>query len=360
MPQGGIGNLQQLKEGRAMRRVVLALGIVFTTAGPLLAQVHIQEKVVITPAQPKTVQGGSNNHTIRFEFDWDEASKGMVGCAAGCGYGQTVEGSGSSVVMTISSAPVQEYDFEAYAFEDYNVEMVLVHYSWWIFVDDSLVENESGSTWLWGVAYNGNREWATCAAIRFFTPYYSTFDFSLGIHQFAWGDSTGMSMSGDFTGDCSNTAWVPTDPVTLTIVSGAQYASFHRTDPQTGAETKLGSDVTTTGDRIGEYSLVADGINPASDGGWVTVQAESDGMTKTDSVQILPTLDHFYVYTDPDTIEHSDGASIYVQGKTADDQDVDYDGDIQISAAPPGYGELGTEAPASKTKRGGTVDDVRH
>ncbi len=88
--------------------------------------------------------------------------------------------------------------------------------------------------------------------------------------------------------DCSRTAWLSADPMTLTIVSGSQYLSFHMIDPQTGTDTKLGSVVTTTGNNAGQYSLVADGIAPDSSGDWATIQAESDGIIKTDSIQIFP------------------------------------------------------------------------
>ncbi|HUI29340.1 MAG TPA: hypothetical protein VLX91_03910 [Candidatus Acidoferrales bacterium] len=130
-----------------------------------------------------------------------------------------------------------------------------------------------------------------------------------------------MSLTGDYS-DCNGATWSPADPLTLTVVSGSQYVSFHQRDSQTGGDTKIGLVVTTTGKEIGQYSLVADGINPDSSGSWATVQAVSDGMTRTDSVQVCQLLDHFSVYTDPDTIAHSRRGNIYVQAENSTGSDI--------------------------------------
>ncbi len=161
-----------------------------------------------------------------------------------------------------------------------------------------------------------------------------------------------MNLNGDYGGDCG-VAWSLTDPITLTIVSGNEYASFHTSDSQTGLDTKLGSAVTTTGNNVGKYSLVADGVTADSNNCWVTVQAESDGIIKTDSVQILPSVDHFYVYAAPDTIENSGKTTLYVQAQDKNNEDVDYDGDVLISASPSEYGHLGYSAPAASMQESG-------
>ena len=161
-----------------------------------------------------------------------------------------------------------------------------------------------------------------------------------------------MNLNGDYGGDCG-VAWSLTDPITLTIVSGNEYASFHTSDSQTGLDTKLGSAVTTTGNNVGKYSLVADGVTADSNNCWVTVQAESDGIIKTDSVQILPSVNHFYVYAAPDTIENSGKTTLYVQAQDKNNEDVDYDGDVLISASPSEYGHLGYSAPAASMQESG-------
>jgi len=69
----------------------------------------------------------------------------------------------------------------------------------------------------------------------------------------------------------------------------------------------------------------------------------------------LQTLDHFAVTVSPNTIMHSDTGStiIYVQAKDSLDQDImNYDGFIQISASPGGYGDLGSTAPPDGSEEG--------
>lgn len=139
---------------------------------------------------------------------------------------------------------------------------------------------------IWGYNYPGNFVYVVNWGIELQTPYNSTFAFSLGSSQLRSGDTAEMEMSG--VNNCSNAAWSShMDPVTLTIVTGSQYASLHRRDPQTRVDTKIGSVATTIGDNAGQYFLVADGIQPES-AVWVKVEAQSNGMTDTDSTQVIP------------------------------------------------------------------------
>lgn len=325
-------------------------------AGPAIAQVHIEEKAVITPRQPAKVQAdGTNNHIIRFEFYWDNSPKGRVDLPTLCPPTETRVETSSSIIITITSPHAEWYDFYAYVLIQYCTENLVSHYSWSLYYDDSLVASASDSARLKGDCYIPGEQWVHCATATFFPPYYPTFEFSLGTGQFRAGDTTGISLKGADEGGCSSTAWSPhTDPVTLTIVSDSQYVSFHKTDPQTGIDTRLGSTVTTIADDIGKYSLVADGAAPDSDGDWATIEAVSSGITRADSVQVLPAFGHFSVHPIPDTIEDSGMTILYVQAKDGYDQDMVYDGDIQISALPGEYGELGwfTLSTAVRNKNG--------
>ncbi|MFZ1081800.1 MAG: hypothetical protein WAO19_07730 [Candidatus Kryptoniota bacterium] len=94
-------------------------------------------------------------------------------------------------------------------------------------------------------------------------------------------------------------------------------------------------------------------------GGYINLQSEEGDYGIADgffyhfenwgiSLYWLQTLDHFDVTVSPDTIANSDSGStiIYVQAKDSLDQDIcNYDGFIQISASPTGYGDLGNTAP---------------
>ncbi len=312
-------------------------------AAPVIAQVHIEEKAVITPRQPAKVQAdGTNNHIIRFEFYWDNSPQGRVDLPTICPPTETRVETSSSIVITVTSPVAEWYDFYAYVLIQYCTENLVSHYSWSLYYDDSLVASASDSARLKGDCYISGEQWVHCATATFFPPYYPTFEFSLGTGQLRGGDTTGIGLKGAEEGGCNSAAWSPhTDPVTLTIDSGSQYVSFHKTDPQTGIDTRLGSTITTIADDIGRYSLVADGAAPDSNGDWATVEAESDGITKRDSVQVLPAFGHFSVHPVPDTIEDSGMTIVYVQAKDVYDQDIAYDGDIQISPSPGGYGELG-------------------
>lgn len=163
------------------------------------------------------------------------------------------------------------------------------------------------------------------------------------------GDSTGMALASVY--DTSNTVWSPhTDPVTLTVISGSRFVSFHKKDPQTGMVTDLGSSITTLGDEIGEYSLVAHGAVPDSTGDWVTVEAESNGMTETDSAEVFAGLDHFAVHPLPDTIEDSASSTIYADAEDAYNQSIYYDGYVKIYTSPSQYGHLYYFLPSAAMK----------
>jgi hypothetical protein len=129
----------------------------------------------------------------------------------------------------------------------------------------------------------------------------------------------------------------------LSITTGSQYLSFHEIDPQTGEDIALGAKATTTGDNLGRYFLVADGINPDAAGSAAVIQAESNGTVRTQSILVYPGFDHFHVWTDPDTIVHSSFSNIYVQAKDVSDNDVVIPDDepLHITADDSGkYGEI--------------------
>ena len=108
--------------------------------------------------------------------------------------------------------------------------------------------------------------------------------------------------------------------------------------------------MTTFGDEIGEYSLVADGAVPDSTGDWVTVEAESNGMTETDSAEVFAGLDHFAVHPSPDTIEDSASSTIFVDAEDVYNQSIYYDGYVSIYTSPSQYGHLYYFLPSAAMK----------
>ncbi|MFZ1081642.1 MAG: hypothetical protein WAO19_06930 [Candidatus Kryptoniota bacterium] len=327
------------KQGYAMKSAVAVIVIAILTVSSLTAQVHIKESTTIAPKQAKRVQdGGTDNHTIKFEFDWDQgAIGGEVWYGGPCMGGTTIRDSISPIIATIPSAPVGYYEFKADPLM-YCVQMTYCHWSWKLFIDDSLMISDSSSCLLQGDC--NDNPGCSFPDVYFLTPYFSTFDFSLGTHEFMPGNSAGMNVNGDNNGDCSST-WSPADPMTLTVVSGSQYVSFHETNSQTGTDTKVGSVVTTTGGNIGQCMLVADGIAPDPSGNWATIQAVSNGTTKTDSIQIFPLVDHFYVYSQPDTIIRQGWATLYVQAMNSADSAATIPEDVPLIITAGDSGQYG-------------------
>lgn len=335
-----------------MKGAIAVIAITILMAGTSLAQVHIKESATITPKQVKNVQGEiSNNHTITFELHWDGTQYGMVDWEArwdqtlgSCPVDYTVDQSIDHFTLTLLSPPAQFYSLWAnLGVQHISADTVVeAHYHWNVYCDNTLIGSDAGIKYLccWGY---GDTPWRRCGGVDFLTPYFANFSFSLSSHQLQSGGSAGMSLKGmyneDYNVDCNST-WSPTDPLKLAITSGSQYASFHGPDPQTGTETNLGNVVMTTGDQVGQYFLVADGAAADSDNCWATVEAQSDGIVRTDYVQVLSSVDHFYVHAEPDTIEDSAQTTVIVQAKNKSDQDMGYEGTVQISTSPSGYGHL--------------------
>ena len=198
-----------------------------------------------------------------------------------CGQEVDVIGSGGSLVANITSPIAQQYNFGVYLHEDYCLEYVIANFSWSLSYNGSVVSNGSGSYGLVGSCFNNDQDWTGEAVASFVPPYYSSFNFHLGTFAFP-----GITLT-PYYDHCVNTAWSPyTDPVTLTITSGSQYASFHSYDPHSGTDTKVGPSITTVGDSISNLYVAEDGVLPDTNAQWIIANAVSNGITKTDSLQI--------------------------------------------------------------------------
>ncbi len=200
-----------------------------------------------------------------------------------------------------------------------------------------------GGKWMFGNGSKGiadpAQEWCplvTGRDIPFSTPFSSGFNLSLypsSIPTLHRGDYAAAWL--DEVYDCSGSRWFPSEPITLTILSGNEYASLYVTNWTTGNEEKLGSTVTTTAKKINSWEdspyLVVDSEIPDA-GGWVVLQAESGGMTSRDSVAVSPPP--VVVTVIPPEISPGDTAAIlvkerYTDGTTGDfPQDQDFE--VQI------------------------------
>jgi hypothetical protein len=302
-----------------MKNVWWVVAIAILMAGTAFAQVydpvgvHIKENVAISPILAKKVQDGSSSQCkVRIEVSaprWCHKRIRIWGGSGPCYMDSAFVLSASTEPLTgeINSPPAGIYSVWVNVCFNYGENSSVIVRE---FYNDSLVCDDTLRTTDW---YNCPQDYLN----GFSTPYYSDFYFDLASHEILSGNSSEIDASGNFHGDC-NVRWFPTDPLTLTITSGSQYVSFH----DTVTNMSVGSVVTTTGNSIGRYVLVADGVPADSFNTWAVVQAQSDGLTKTDSVSIFPSVDHFYVYTDQDTIAHSDSTAIYVQAQTKSNQNM--------------------------------------
>lgn len=148
---------------------------------------------------------------------------------------------------------------------------------------------------------------------------------------------------------CADTAWSESrDRITLQITNGSQYVSFYAADPVT---QKLGDQLTLFASELNSVILKADSSSEEP----VTVTVKATGgynVEKERSMTLQPTLlDHFDVRAVPETLQHGASAVLFVQAKDKNGGDIDFDGDIQVTASPDGYGELEGVVPSIAGKR---------
>ncbi len=184
-----------------------------------------------------------------------------------------------------------------------------------------LCANTGSQAWSYGISNMGDVDsvnaWYSLVfgpQMLYTTPYSSKFAVTATVlydeGPYLPGKIAVMDLSDVY--DCSTTRWSLTDPITLRILSGSQYASFHTLDPDTWADIKLGSTANAIGQSIrdGWYALIADGIKPDSVT-WIVVEADGSGLSSVDSIQIFPS--DIVVTFDPPVISPGDTASIVLK-----------------------------------------------
>ncbi|MCL4540043.1 MAG: hypothetical protein M1378_10700, partial [Bacteroidetes bacterium] len=306
--------------------------VVILTAGTMFGQVHIKENVIISPADTKGVQAGTiNNNVLHFNLSLQSRTDSAIVVVDGpAGFHQVYSALGS-VSGDILSPAAGGYSFTPCTITMYHSfdpgNCFSVAYNGTDIGGEHCGSGMSGSYGSWVVMKD--------LVKRFSTPYFSNFHFTLsGINPFyqpdylGHGEEGGIEVEGDY--DSTTTAWSPhTDSLTLTITSGSQYASFHRLDYKTWVDQKLGSSITIRGDSIyahtrytnGIYYIVADGEQPDSNAGLITVRAESNGLAETKSLEILPPP---IVTVTPNELSPGDTAAITVKHRDLDGKLVDY------------------------------------
>jgi hypothetical protein len=267
-----------------MKRALAVFGITILVASSVFAQVHIRENAMIAPMRTKEIQSVVT-HDLRFVFSWDKGGGRIyvpiTPCSSILGEGVYYGGEyQDSIVLEVSPGPSGTYWFDP----QFCVACInpgdVANAAFTIYIDGVPVSRQTRT--FTGSYYNFYTPWPS-GDITFTTPYYSSFDFFV-YSKWIFGDPYVPHIT-PVTNSCSPTSWSPaTDPITLTIVRGSQYASIHQSTG--GSDTKIGYTVITMASHMADYSIVYDGVLPDSSAEWVVVEARSNGMSKMDSVPI--------------------------------------------------------------------------
>ncbi len=281
-----------------MKRAGAVFAITFLMTSAVLAQVHIKESATIAPGRAKKVEvGGTNNHVLSFTLSLQDSTYDAIVVVSGPNYFKVFSSVGS-VSGEIQSPVAGVYYFTPCINEGY---LALYH----SFDLGNCFSYYYDGTDPWGSLCGSGQSgedstWISMVGLEaaFATPYFSKFNLLLSNNYgyLMQGYSTSASVALQGYDDSSTTAWSShTDPVTLTIVSGSQYVSFHRLDSQTGVDVGLGATVTTVGDSIGDFWLDADGLGAVDSlGDSIVVQAQSGTLTSENSIFLEPPyFDHF-------------------------------------------------------------------
>jgi hypothetical protein len=323
-----------------MKGAGAVFAITILTVSPIFAQVHIRENATITPGQPKKVQE-SSVHTIRYEFYWSGGDSADVlywnnNCNPSF---TTIISMSSPITIEIEPAEAGSYIFEPLMKYTRSLEnrdkWTPIYVGFKLYYDGVPIDSGSDGaysdgTWYIATGYSASGyPYGRCCSSPwpiFQTPYsgflLSLYNSNLLYTPVYYGGTVAMSLSPVF--DCRD-AWLPwysSDPMDLTVVSGGQYASFHTIDPETGTDVKLSPTISTTGDLISNFYLVADSVQPDSIAEWVVVQGSSKGFTTTDSITICPPP--VLVKVVPSKVALGDTAAIQLKQRNPDGTLVDF------------------------------------
>ncbi|MFZ1083250.1 MAG: hypothetical protein WAO19_15160 [Candidatus Kryptoniota bacterium] len=336
-----------------MKRAVAIFAITILITSAAFPQVHIKENATIAPRQAKKVQDGTQMISMNFVWPYCEnlgPGTARVKVVDPCNDTTTYSSMTDPFTVEIDNPIAGVYTFSLSLSPAANPNGVpcgagifggiCASISWdgslFLAVGcDNLIVDPSDPNWnlvLWqnnwfkgfsGIFAGVNvSETGDGTGIIFETPYSSGFSLRFSGCMF-YEQTAQINLVNTY--DCSTNEWYPYSPITLRIISGSQYASFHTFDSEAGEDVKLDSVVNVgTADSVGDigpyynggyYYLVADGVQPDSGGDWVVVQAESDGMTSIDSLQDFWPVGVTFT---PPKISPGDTATIVVNERNAD------------------------------------------
>ncbi len=317
-----------------MKKVIAVIGITTLFVSSSFCQVHIKEQLTIQAGQSKKTEDvGTNNHVLSFTLSLQYTGDSAIIVVSGPNnYYKVFSGLGSDSGVIQSPAAGAYYFIPCinnlyHSFDQGNCFTVYLDGARVPWAGPQCGSGQSGTYGGWIVMddFVGS----------FQTPYFSKFNLLLtGINPGNQPDYLGHGEEGSIAvqgyNDNTTTAWSShTDPLTVTIVSGSQYASFHRLNYKTGNDQNLGSTINIVGDSIynntfdpnGGYYIEADGIQPDSNAAWIVVEAESGGLISTDTLEMMPPP---VVTVTPNELQPLNNAAISVKHRDFDGKLIDY------------------------------------
>jgi len=268
------------------------------------SQVIIRERVEVKPQPPSqsilpSVQ--TVTKSLRLEATWTGSTGGNLSVLHGIGdpldisYGCRfpLQQGTSGIDFTIPAASAGTYLLQLRPSSGLFTTIRLR-----IYLDEQLVREQSATNLVnFDVTYT--------------TPYASFFAFDLWSEIF-FEESTSLMVVGQTPRGCTSTQWDAAEhPVTVSIVSGAEYVNFRNIYTR----ARLGSSITRVARDLDSVALAADGALPDSAGAMVVVRAESNGLVVLDTVRVKPY--YFRVSAEPSSVKVGEEAQIIIEAVDA-------------------------------------------
>ena len=259
----------------------------------IFPQTVIKEKIEINPRSQKVSNKLQVNlsSTLRFEMTWNQTDSPasflvMVDCSQQ-NYSVSWNYSGKESI-TIDNAPGGYYTIQPRI----NLGLGEVcNVNCKVFLNDELVLDETHT--VAGALY----EPFAWFNIYYYKPLGTSFNISLDKYSLCYGTYTGIKIN-QISKCWINTSWNPsTDPISLKITSGTEYASFadmRNYDWHSGTFTKtLGDSIEIYYADLQNIRIVYDGPNFESTSKPVTMEAESNDIIQNATLTIDPKVNYY-------------------------------------------------------------------
>jgi len=237
------------------------------------AQITIEEKVEIDP-QPIQSFNPTQTHTIQLDVQWDtpQYDASIVGVVVPCQSANADWQSGGSISLTINDAMAGFYRLQP----RFNTPSgVTTNVTYQLYFDGSLVIE--GAEVVTGGFFGGAFPHFN---IEYTPPLVSNYLFYLDNDVSCILTPTPVNITP--SNNCSTgVSWNNTDPLTLTIISGSEFASFYDVNQQ-----MIGDNFSGTFSEFQDINIIQDSVYRGIEDKYFIVQSEWGGILKTDSVKL--------------------------------------------------------------------------